>query len=203
LLLSVLLFPPPALAETGWLTALGAVATAEVVAAWTGLDARIKWPNDVRVDGRKIAGVLVERGAGIVIGIGLNANLTTGDLPPELHASATSLRILSDQFIDRSELARALIARLDHWYEVGRTAGPASLSPRWRALNEHLGTLVRVSTAAGDAVGRLDDVDLARGVTLSLPGERSAHIAGPDILSLATVAQIDEADAPDSSPANP
>ena len=44
-----------------WLTALGAIATAEVVSAWTGRDARIKWPNDVRVEGRKIAGILVER----------------------------------------------------------------------------------------------------------------------------------------------
>ena len=44
-----------------WLTALGAIATAEVVSSWTGRRARIKWPNDVRVEGRKIAGILVER----------------------------------------------------------------------------------------------------------------------------------------------
>ncbi len=62
LLMSVLLFPPTTLATAGWLTALGAVGTAEVVAASTGQDARIKWPNDVRVDGRKIAGVLVDAG---------------------------------------------------------------------------------------------------------------------------------------------
>ena len=69
ILMSVVLFPPPHLAPAvpeaafgcAWLTALGAVATAEVVAAWTGRDATIKWPNDVRVDGRKIAGILVER----------------------------------------------------------------------------------------------------------------------------------------------
>src|SRR5438552_12882288 len=69
ILMSVVLFPPPELAPArpaaafgcAWLTALGAVATAEVVSAWTGRDATIKWPNDVRVDGRKIAGILVER----------------------------------------------------------------------------------------------------------------------------------------------
>ena len=69
ILMSVLLFPPPELARLGaeapagcaWLTALAAVATAELVSSWTGRDARIKWPNDVRVDGRKIAGILVER----------------------------------------------------------------------------------------------------------------------------------------------
>ena len=69
ILMSVLLFPPPDLAPAvpesafgcAWLTAMGAVATAEVVSAWTGREAAIKWPNDVRVDGRKIAGILVER----------------------------------------------------------------------------------------------------------------------------------------------
>ena len=69
ILMSVVLFPPahlaPALPEAAfgcaWLTALGAVAAAEVVTAWTGREATIKWPNDVRIDGRKIAGILVER----------------------------------------------------------------------------------------------------------------------------------------------
>ena len=102
ILMSVLLFPPPHLAPAApesalgcaWLTALGAVATAEVVAAATGRDATIKWPNDVRVNGRKIAGILVERALvppasdgrvspaassdptarGVVVGIGLNVN---------------------------------------------------------------------------------------------------------------------------------
>ena len=78
-LMSILLFPPERLDGTGWLTALGAVAAAEVVSEWTGLEARIKWPNDVRVAGRKIAGVLVERGPGAVIGIGLNVNATLDD----------------------------------------------------------------------------------------------------------------------------
>ncbi len=69
ILMSVLVFPPeppapqPPEAAFGcvWLTVLAAIATADVVVAWTGCDARIKWPNDVRVSGRKIAGILVER----------------------------------------------------------------------------------------------------------------------------------------------
>ena len=63
ILMSVLLFPPPYLDDPAWLTAMGAVAVAEVVETWTGCEARIKWPNDVRVEGRKVAGVLVERGS--------------------------------------------------------------------------------------------------------------------------------------------
>ncbi len=71
ILMSVLIFSPAdsrasrleAHAGAAWLTALAAVSTAEVVASWSGCDARIKWPNDVRVGGRKVAGILVERGA--------------------------------------------------------------------------------------------------------------------------------------------
>ena len=69
ILMSVVLRPPSHLAQGnagsafgfGWLTALAAVAVAELITAWTGSDARIKWPNDVRIDRRKVAGILVER----------------------------------------------------------------------------------------------------------------------------------------------
>ncbi len=100
ILMSVLLFPPPALAETAWLTALGAVATAEVVAAWTAEAAAItiKWPNDVLAGGRKIAGILVERGQGAVIGIGLNANIDPTH-STEAPRAATSLSIVSGRRI--------------------------------------------------------------------------------------------------------
>jgi BirA family biotin operon repressor/biotin-[acetyl-CoA-carboxylase] ligase len=141
ILMSVLLFPQGELAETSWLTALGAVAAAEVVSAWTGREARIKWPNDVRVDRRKIAGVLVERGPGAVIGIGLNANITIEQFPEPLRSTATSMRILSGGAVDRSELARALIRAIDRWYDLSQTAGAAPLNQAWRDRCEQLGGL--------------------------------------------------------------
>jgi BirA family biotin operon repressor/biotin-[acetyl-CoA-carboxylase] ligase len=183
-LMSVLLFPPGSLAEVGWLTALGAVAAAEVVSAWTGLDARIKWPNDVRVDGKKIAGVLVERGEGAVIGIGLNANLEAADFPDGLRESATALRILTGERADRTELVRALLQRLDHWYGRGCSQGPESLNAPWRDRSEHLGRLVRVETRSGPIVGRLEDLDLRHGLTLSLRPGGMLPVSGRDVLAL-------------------
>lgn len=167
LLMSVLLFPSAALAEAGWLTALGAVAVAEVVTAWTGRDARIKWPNDVRIDGRKVAGILVERSEGAVIGIGLNVNTSREDFPEELQAQATSVRILKGELVDRSELVRDLIRRMDHWYNLGWQRGPDILNPPWRDRSEHLGQLVKVDTPSGSHVGQLVDLDLRRGLTLA------------------------------------
>ena len=220
ILMSVVLFPPAELAPAGpesavgcaWLTAVGAVATAEVVSAAIGRQATIKWPNDVRVDGRKIAGILVERattagpgpgarpGCGVVIGIGLNVNLDRDAFPAELRRGATSLRIeCGGATLDRSALARELIRRLDSWYETSRTFGWASLNQSWRDRSEHLGRTVQVTTPAGTQTGRLVDLDVQLGVTLALetptdPGAGAASVA-PRLcaLPLAEVLALDAA----------
>ncbi len=188
LLMSVLLFPPEPTADPAWLTALAALAVVEVVAARSGRDVRIKWPNDVRVDGRKIAGILVERGPGAVIGIGLNVNLRPDEFPDELQDSATSLLILTGGHADRSELARDLIERLDDLYDAGRTHGPQALNPRWRERSEHWGQTVEVSTPSGTVRGRLDDIDLLHGLTLSGDGQSRRHVPSREVLAMTTLA---------------
>jgi BirA family biotin operon repressor/biotin-[acetyl-CoA-carboxylase] ligase len=187
--MSVLLFPPPELAPAvpeaafgcAWLTAMGAVATAEVVSACIGRDATIKWPNDVRVDGRKIAGILVERVMNpvVVIGIGLNVNLDREAFPTELRTRATSLRIeCSGPPLDRSGLARDLIRRLDYWYDASRSLGCQTLNAPWRARSEHLGRYVRIATPAGPRDGRLTDLDVELGLTLALEEGRGPEDRG-------------------------
>jgi BirA family biotin operon repressor/biotin-[acetyl-CoA-carboxylase] ligase len=178
----------------GWLTALAAVATAELVSDLTGADARIKWPNDVRVDGRKIAGILVERALpapatalrggdgrpnprGAVIGIGLNVNLDPDDFAPDLRDRITSLVKLSrEREMDRSDLARRLIILLDLIYDNVKTSGMAALSRLWRARSEHLEQMVHVTTREGRLEGRVVDLDLERGLTLDL------DVAGSDAI---------------------
>lgn len=184
LLMSVVLFPPESLDRPAWLTALGAVAVAELVEAATGHEARIKWPNDVRVRGRKIAGVLVERGSSSIVGIGLNVNLSEQDLPEDLAARATSIRLLTGEQFDRSELAHRLIVRLDELYDQGVTRGPDDLTRLWQARFEPLGRLVRVQTASAEYRGRLVDADLQRGLVLDGPRGGTGWIASPEVLAL-------------------
>lgn len=232
ILMSVVLFPPRDLDPHGpeagpgaaWLTAMGAVATAEVVSTWIGRPAAIKWPNDVRVDGRKIAGILAERpaahgqavspgppegtGRAAVIGIGLNVNPDAGSLPADLRTRATSIRIeCGGRPADRSEVARDLIRRLDHWYTSARSLGPAALNTPWRDRSEHLGRLVRVDTPAGPRSGRLVDLDLHRGLTLeTVSGGVGGRIRGvhrPEspliLLATAEVLAIEEIPVGDSA----
>ncbi len=197
ILMSVVLVPPSHLALAvpdpafgcAWLTALAAVAAADLVTSWTGRDAKLKWPNDVRIDGRKIAGILVERVVtpgrsgrqgsatatfydvwAAVIGIGVNVNLSRDAFPAELAAGATSMQIeAGGALFDRSELARDLIRRLDHWYDATQSSGIEVLNAPWQARSEHLGQIVRVATAVGSLSGRLVAMDLRHGLTLDVP----------------------------------
>jgi BirA family biotin operon repressor/biotin-[acetyl-CoA-carboxylase] ligase len=181
ILMSVLIFPPPILDDLGWLTALGAVAVAEVVADFTQLDPRIKWPNDVRVGGKKISGILVERGQGTALGIGLNVNVEA--FPDELRDSATSLRLLMGDRLDRSEIARALIQRLDFHHARALADGPETLDEAYRAKSEHLGHRVEVSTVnSGTIVGRLVGLDLRSGLTVE--GTELRQVSGGEVVSI-------------------
>ncbi len=184
ILMSVLLFPNASMADPGWLTALGAVAVAEVVAEF-GLDARIKWPNDVRLDRRKLAGILVERGQGTVLGIGLNVNLGPDDFPEEVRDSATSLRQVVGRALDRSEIARTLIRRLDEYYQQAITHGPDWLNSSYCRFSEHYWHEVDVTTPAGVVSGRLGKLDLRMGLEVGRSHDDCRSIPTRDVLAIA------------------
>jgi BirA family transcriptional regulator, biotin operon repressor / biotin---[acetyl-CoA-carboxylase] ligase len=106
--------------DPGTLTLLAAVAGCEAIRQTTEVVPTIKWPNDLQVAGRKVAGILIESrpapgGRIWVVGIGINCLQHEGHFPPELRAQATSLEIESHQPVDRAGLARTLLQRLDAW----------------------------------------------------------------------------------------
>ena len=122
LLFSVLLRPAVVPAER-WpeLTFCAALAVAETAERFAGRAARVKWPNDVLLDGRKVAGILLEAhhapGAGfVVVGIGLNVLQRAEDFPPELRERAGSLAMLGAGEPSRREVAAFVLERLDEHY---------------------------------------------------------------------------------------
>ena len=176
ILLSVLLFPPPELDDPVLLNALAAYSLAGVVWGWLGdrlglatpVNERpwvtIKWPNDVRIKGRKVAGILVERGKGAVIGIGLNVNTDAADFPPELRLLATSLAVELGRPLDRSSLASDLLGNLDTLYHCVLHSGLGGLNSCYNWHSEHLGHEVDVQTDQGVISGRLGVFDLVAGL---------------------------------------
>ena len=143
---------PPAQAPIYTLAA--AVATTDALSN-VGVDAGIKWPNDVLVDGKKLVGILTEmegeadRISWIVVGPGINANVDA-DAVPE---TATTVRELVGD-IDRAELTRDLIKRFDEL-----RSDPERVLPAWRESALTLGRRVRVETSDGDIVGTAVDVE--------------------------------------------
>lgn len=129
------------------LTAWAAVSVCDVVRRFTGIQARIKWPNDVLLKGRKVAGILIERsGAGpFVAGVGLNVRQAQEDFERAALTQATSLRAMGAE-VPTDEVARALLAVLDE--EFGRLVaeGPGPLEALWKW---HLGLLGREARAEG------------------------------------------------------
>ncbi len=112
-LMSVCLRPQVDPARLPELTVVAAGAVAEAIAAETGLVPTLKHPNDVLVEGRKVAGILAEASEGrVVLGIGVNANQTAAELPPETRLPASSLRIESGTEVDRARLVAAILNRL-------------------------------------------------------------------------------------------
>lgn len=118
LLFSVLLRPALPADRLPELSVLGAEAVAEAVRELTGLPAVVKDPNDVLVEGRKVAGVLGEATEGrVILGIGVNVSQTAAQLPPETRLPATSLALETHAETDRGELLAAILERLETRYD--------------------------------------------------------------------------------------
>jgi BirA family biotin operon repressor/biotin-[acetyl-CoA-carboxylase] ligase len=121
----------------------------------------LKWPNDVYIDGRKVAGVLSEaqvqdgRAAWIVVGIGVNVRTTT--FPPEIAARATSLAIAGATSLDRGDLFVDLAAALFHRMQLLREGKTPELIAAFAARDELAGHAITIDGAPSTAVGIAED----------------------------------------------
>lgn len=172
LLFSVLLRPDREPAETPQLSLVGGLAVAEALAASTGVGARIRWPNDLLIDGRKVCGILAEAVSGaaarahhVILGIGIN--LRQSAFPESLAERATSLRLVTGRDHDAAALLAAVLARLEARYAVWRGGGFAPLREAWLAHSTLPGQPVRLPDGA---MGRAEDVG-SDGVLLARAGD--------------------------------
>jgi BirA family transcriptional regulator, biotin operon repressor / biotin---[acetyl-CoA-carboxylase] ligase len=149
-------------ASRGWVPLLAGVAVALAVRAETGVDASLKWPNDVQVNGAKLAGILAEQdGGAIVVGIGINVSTGRDGLPL---ASATSLALEGAEGAAPGRLLAGVLGELQRWYlawagRLGDAAG-CGLHREYQRLCGTLGRQVRVSLPGGRTVtGVASEVD--------------------------------------------
>jgi BirA family biotin operon repressor/biotin-[acetyl-CoA-carboxylase] ligase len=169
-LLSVLLFPPPALRRPVLLAAWAAVAVCETIRECTGVQAKIKWPNDVLVRGRKVCGILIEQSRGTVAGIGLNVNQSAEGFAAAGLPDAGSLAQFSSRPLITERVARQLIAQLDTEYDRLCSGDLSTLEACWKWRSGLLGKQVIVECHDRSHRGRL--LDMAwDGIALDVGGE--------------------------------
>jgi BirA family transcriptional regulator, biotin operon repressor / biotin---[acetyl-CoA-carboxylase] ligase len=150
-LVSVLLKPPPE-RPAAQLSLVGGLAAAMAAEDALALAAQIKWPNDVMVNRRKVAGVLAEAREGVVVlGIGINVNQTREQLPEDARVSAASLRTIDGHVHDRERLLGSLLAHLERLYSSWREGGLDAVYDDLGARDFLRGRRVSVDGVAGVA----------------------------------------------------
>ncbi|MGQ0842586.1 MAG: biotin--[acetyl-CoA-carboxylase] ligase [Sporichthyaceae bacterium] len=186
---SVLVDPGSVAVERwGWLPLLTGLAVAEAARAVAGVEARVKWPNDVLADGRKVAGVLCERvdvGArGLaIVGVGLNVDTSAEELPVP---HATSLALAGGTDLNRGTLLAGILQRLDTrvgaWRDAGGDAATAGLADLYLAASATLGRDTTVAVPGGESVqGHALRVDASGALVLrTVDGERT--VAAGDLV---------------------
>jgi BirA family biotin operon repressor/biotin-[acetyl-CoA-carboxylase] ligase len=165
------------------LTLLAAVAVAETLRG-DGVVASIKWPNDLQVGGRKIAGILTELSAEadrvhfVVLGIGINLNATASDFPPEVAEQATSVQRVLGRRVNRAAFLARLLRTLEQWLDLHEQQGFEPVRARWRALSSTLGEEVLVKAERRELRGRAEDIDVDGALLLRTEGGLERVLAG-------------------------
>lgn len=142
-----------------------------------GVDARLKWPNDVMVGEKKIAGILCE---GVhrrdsfwaIVGIGINTAPDLGRLPPDVRTEATSIKNETSQDVDNDRFVERLLAEYDAFYAAYRSGETTRLLAEYRGICATLGKSVVIETAKGRVKGTARDVTALGALVVEDAGKR-------------------------------
>ena len=182
LLLSVVLRPKTP--QLPYANMAATLAVSEAIMQLTGLRPTIKWPNDVRLGGRKVSGILIESAMSIrkvahaVAGIGLNANLDESEIS-QIGMAATSIRVEAGRPVDRTTLAQALLESFDDLYKAVRLG--RSLTSRWAEQLDTLGQHVQVRRGDQLLAGLARDVDEQGNLLLTVSDGSSVTVVAGEV----------------------
>jgi BirA family transcriptional regulator, biotin operon repressor / biotin---[acetyl-CoA-carboxylase] ligase len=184
---SVLLRPDIQPQAATQLTIAAATALARAITLHTGIVPEIKWPNDILIRGKKIAGILTEMSAEldhlkeVILGIGIDVNLEANEFPVALRKIATSIRIESGQMVDRAGLAVAILRELDRDYERIKRGEFDLVAEQWQQHCSTIGS--QVSIRVGDRVirGRAESLDADGALLLRGQHGHLERIIGGDV----------------------
>jgi BirA family biotin operon repressor/biotin-[acetyl-CoA-carboxylase] ligase len=168
--MSIVLRPEVPPEEVQLITLAASVAVVKALRESTGIEAGIKWPNDIILDNKKVCGILTEMNSEmeavnfIILGIGINVNQLTEDFPDEIKKTAVSLRAYSQNvgtgtyFYNRSEIIKKLLFELERIYIKIISNDLKEVTEEWKKYSVTLGKEVRVLTKGDTFTGMAEDI---------------------------------------------
>ena len=185
LYVSIILRPKISPHQASLITLMAAVATADAIQKFSGLLPLIKWPNDILLHDRKVAGLLneihseMDRIHFVILGIGVNLNMSEKMFSKEIRSVATSLKIEMGQTISRKAFLQSLLQELEKWYTIFIKEGNAIILKAWRDRAHIKGRRVKVTSFGEKLVGMAVDVDSDGALILETEdGKRERVVAG-------------------------
>jgi BirA family transcriptional regulator, biotin operon repressor / biotin---[acetyl-CoA-carboxylase] ligase len=187
LYLSVILRPNIPPQQASLITLMAAVATFDTIQTFSGLDPLIKWPNDILLGGRKVAGLLNEiksetdRIHFVILGMGVNLNMDTEMFPREIRPIATSLKIEMREVVSRKTFLQSLLKELETWYLIFLEKGGPAILKAWRDRARIKGRHMKVSSFGEPLEGFAVDVDSDGALILEVAGGARKRIIAGDV----------------------
>ncbi len=162
---SVILRPKISPYHSPKLTFIAGLSVLDAIKKVTGEDAELKWPNDVMLRGKKLCGILTEMKAEmdivnyLIIGIGINVNLSKNDLPESVRGRATSLKMELRKDVPRVKLLAEALKSLEEYYELFKQEGPEPIIKKWKRKCATLGRKVKIQSGGELIEGIAEDID--------------------------------------------
>ena len=184
---SLLLRPNLRPQQATQLTVASAIALRNAIASQTGLSPEIKWPNDILISGKKVAGILTELSAEldrikyVLVGIGVDVNLTSHDFNSELRGQATSLQIELGKPLLRVELAAAILRELDREYDHVLKGQFSAVADEWEKHCSTLGQRLVIQLGERRVSGRAESLGEDGALLLRTEHGHLERIVGGDI----------------------
>jgi BirA family biotin operon repressor/biotin-[acetyl-CoA-carboxylase] ligase len=187
--LSVVLRPRVSPGEVPKLALMLGVAVAKALLL-EGLECRLKWPNDVLVDDKKVCGILTEIDAEmdmvnyIIAGVGINVNNNLMDFPPEFRDAATTLKAELGREVPRAPIVRHFLEELERAYSLFSSGESSTMLEEWRSLSGTLGRKVRIVTHSRTFEGVATNIDDDGALLLRLKNGNTVRILSGDCIHL-------------------
>lgn len=187
---TVLLRPPILSRNASLLTLVSAVAVTTAIRDYTGLNAEIKWPNDILINGKKTAGILIDMKSDsnslyfLAVGIGVNVNMSPEIMPEEIRPHVTSLKTEIGKSLDKITLLSQILAELENHYKILLNGNKLALINEWLRLNSTIGKKVRVQNQDRIISGTAKGIDETGQLILRLSSGKIETVSAGEVTML-------------------